>query len=304
MRSLYEAKNGKIGLKSPIFIGSPFAQYRCDKVGMTRTEEIKMVKRTVLGLFCAAALVAGTAQAQENATLTLTSGQQIAGQLVDLNASGYTVRVNGQDRQIQQGQVAAIDFGGGIDWSKYTGNPVVVLRNGQTVNGQLNDIGGTRPLRLSVTTASGNHDYSSNEVAEIIFSRPANVNTVPTTGQVAPSGNTFTVNGNQDWTPTGITVRKGQVLTFTSSGQIQLSPDSNDTATVDGARNGRVAPRAAMPRLPAGALIGRINNTPFAIGSRTSITAPAAGQLWLGINDDGFTDNQGSFQVTVNLGGR
>ncbi|HWK12634.1 MAG TPA: hypothetical protein VNR64_21415 [Vicinamibacterales bacterium] len=264
-----------------------------------------MVKRIVLSLFCAVALVAATAQAQEHATLTLTSGEQVSGQLVDLNASGYTVRVNGQDRQIQAGQVAAIDFGGGIDWSKYNGSPVVVLRNGQVINGQLDDIGGTAPLRLTVKTASGSQDYSSNDVAEIIMSRPANANTVATTGQTAASGNTFTVNGNQDWTPTGITVRKGQLLSVSASGEIQLSPDSNDTATVDGAKSSRFAPRAPLPRTPAGALIGRIGNgAPFAIGSRSTITAPASGQLFLGINDDGFTDNQGSFQVTVNVGRR
>jgi len=264
-----------------------------------------MVKRTVLGLVCAAALaVAAPVQAQENATVTLTSGEQVSGQLVDLNASGYTVRVNGQDRQIPPSQVAAIDFGGGVDWSKYNGSPVVVLRNGQTVNGQLDDIGGTSPLRLTVKTANGNQDYTSSDVAEIIMSRPANTNAVATTGQVAPNGNTFTVNGNQDWTATGITVTKGQRLPFSASGQVQISPDANDTASVDGARSGRLAPRAAMPRIPAGALIGRIGNTPFAIGSRTTVTAPATGQLFLGINDDGFSDNQGSFQVTVNVGGR
>jgi hypothetical protein len=265
-------------------------------------EGLEMVKRTVLGIACAVALVfAATAQAQENATVTLTSGEQVTGQLVDLNASGYTVRVNGQDRQIQQGQVAAIDFSGGsIDWSKYTGSPVVVLRNGQTVNGSLDDIGGTSPLRLTVKTASGNQDYSSADVDEIILSKPANVNAVATTGQAAASGNTFTVNANQDWTPTGLTVRKGETLTISSTGQIQLSPDPNDTATVDGAKSARYAPQSAMPRALAGALIGRIGNgAPFAIGSRTTITAPATGQLFLGINDDGFADNSGSFQVTV-----
>ena len=263
-----------------------------------------MVKRTVLGMFCAAALVAGTAQAQVNSTLTLTSGEQVSGQLVDLNRSGYTVRVNGTDRQIEQSQVAAIDFGGGIDWSKYNGSPVVVLRNGQVVNGQLDDIGGRSPLRVTVRTATGNQDFTSNDVAQIIMSKPANANTVATTGQIAASGNTFSVNGNQDWTATGITVTKGQMLNFSSSGEIQLSPDSNDTASVDGAKSSRLAPRAALPRTPAGALIGRVGNMPFAIGSRTSIAAPASGVLFLGINDDGFTDNQGAFQVTVTVGGR
>ena len=50
----------------------------------------------------------------------------------------------------------------------------------------------------------------------------------------------------------------------------------------------------------AGALIGRIGNgAPFAIGNQTSIVAPASGVLFLGVNDDGFADNQGNFQVIV-----
>src|SRR5438034_11049274 len=118
-------------------------------------EEIHMVKRTVLGAFCMAALlVTGVAQAQESATLTLRSGERVAGQLVDLGGVGYTVRVNGQERQIPQNDVAVIDFTGGTmsdaDWAKFNGTSQVVLRNGQTIDGQLYDIGGTTPLKLTI----------------------------------------------------------------------------------------------------------------------------------------------------------
>ena len=62
-----------------------------------------MLKRTVFSAFCAAALlVTGSAFAQESATLTLRSGQTVSGQLVDLGGVGYTIRVNGADRQIPQ----------------------------------------------------------------------------------------------------------------------------------------------------------------------------------------------------------
>lgn len=266
-----------------------------------------MLKRAVLGACCAAALFVGTAQAQENATLTLTSGEKVSGQLVDLGGVGYTVRVNGQDRQIPQNSVAVIDFAGGdVDWSKFNGTSMVVLRNGQTVDGQLYDIGGTSPLKLTLKTASGDRELSSSEVARIVMSKPTNTDAaVATTGQAIPAGaTTITVPGNQNWTATGITVRKGEVLTFTSSGDVQLSADANDKASVDGSRSGRYAARAALPRTLAGALIGRIGNgTPFGIGSQTTITAPAAGQLFLGVNDDSYGDNTGSFQVSVSRQG-
>jgi hypothetical protein len=212
--------------------------------------------------------------------------------------------VNGQDRQIPQNDVAVIDFTGGTmsdaDWAKFTGTTQVVLKNGQTIEGQLYDIGGTTPLKLTVKTSGGDRELSSSEVARIVISKPNNA--VATTGSSTASGggNTITVSGQQAWTPTGITVTKGQKLTFNTTGEVQLSADSNDKATSAGSVTGRYAQRSAMPRALAGALIGKIGNgQPFGIGNMTSIVAPASGQLFLGVNDDSFGDNQGSFQVTI-----
>src|SRR4051794_32938158 len=183
------------------------------RIGM---EEMVMVKRMVLGAFCVAALLAaGTAQAQENATLTLRSGEQVSGQLVDLGGVGFTVRVNGQDRQIGQNDVAVIDFTGGTmsdaDWAKFNGTQQVVLRNGQTIDAQLYDIGGTTPLKLTLKTGSGERELSSSEVARIILAKPSNaVATTGTAAAPAAGGSAITVSANQQWTSTGITVTKGQ----------------------------------------------------------------------------------------------
>ena len=267
-----------------------------------------MLKRTVLSVFCAAAmLVTGVAYAQESATLTLRSGEKVSGQLVDLGGVGYTMRVNGTERRIPQNDVAVIDFTGGTmndtDWSKFNGTTVVVMRNGDTVNGSLEDIGGTSPLRLTINTGSGNRDLQSNDVARIIIAKPENAvatsgTTAPTT---APVAGAITVQANQPWTSTGITVRKGQRLTLSTTGTVQLSTDSSDTATATGSTKQRYATNPQIKNVLAGALIGRIgpNGQPFGIGDAHSIVAPASGMLYLGVNDDGFGDNQGNFQVVV-----
>jgi hypothetical protein len=100
---------------------------------------------------------------------------------------------------------------------------------------------------------------------------------------------------------TGISVRKGQRLTFTTTGEVQLSDDASDVANADGSKKARYATNAPMRNVLAGALIGRIGpaGQPFAIGNMPTITAPAAGILYLGVNDDGFGDNHGNFQVVV-----
>jgi hypothetical protein len=273
-----------------------------------------MLKRTVLSAFCAAALlVTGVVSAQESATLTLRSGEKVSGQLVDLGGVGYTIRVSGTDRQIPQNDVAVIDFTGGTmsdaDWAKFTGTSQVVLRNGQTIDGQLYDIGGTSPLRLTIKTGGGDREMASSEVARIVIARPDNVTTGTTGTTATPAGVTPTapvagavsIPGNQPWTNTGRTVRKGQTITFAATGEVQLSTSADDVATPAGAKSGRLATNAPIPSVFAGALIGRIgpNGAPFAIGNRTSIVAPASGILFLGINDDGFGDNLGNYQVVI-----
>jgi hypothetical protein len=266
-----------------------------------------MLKRTVLSAFCAAAmLVTGVAYAQSSATLTLRSGEKVSGELIDLGGVGYTIKVNGADRQIAQNDVAVIDFtGGDPDWSKFTGTSQIVLRNGQTIDGSLYDIGGTSPLKLTIKTAGGEREFSSNDVARIVVARPDNVatGTTGTTGVAStpPVAGAITVQANQPWTSTGITVRKGQRVTFQTTGEIQLSDDPNDIATPDGAKGGRRIANGPLPNGLAGALIGRIgpNGTPFGIGNMNSISAPASGVLYLGINDNGFGDNKGNFQVVV-----
>ena len=88
---------------------------------------------------------------------------------------------------------------------------------------------------------------------------------------------------------------------FTTSGDIQLSDNANDIANGNGARDGRKAPNAPIPAAAAGALIARVGNgAPFPIGQTSEpVTMPANGILYLGINDDGFADNRGNFQVIV-----
>jgi hypothetical protein len=271
-------------------------------------EKKTMMKRMVLSAFCAAALlVTGAAYAQESATLTLRNGDKVSGQLIDLGGVGYTVRVNGNDRQIPQNDVSVIDFTGGLndaDWTNFNGTSKVVLRNGQTFDGSLYDVGGTSPLRLTIRSSNGEREVASNEVARIVISRPDNaVGTTGTTGiAITPAvSGAITVLANQAWTSTGITLKKGQRFTLSSTGEVQLSDDVNDVANVNGSKSGRTIANGPLPAGLAGALVGKIgpNGAPFGIGGASFIVAPQAGLLFLGVNDDQFGDNRGNYQVVV-----
>jgi hypothetical protein len=266
-----------------------------------------MFKRTLLATLAATALAVGV-QAQQSATLVLRSGERVTGQLVDMAAAGFTVRVNGQDRNIGTHDVAVIDFAGNGDVSdadlSKVGDSGAILKNGEAVRGQLVDIGGTAPLRISLRTDSGERDLSSNEVARIVLGRPSGA--VGTTGSGSsstisvPEGQGVAVPANQAWTPTGITVRKGDILTFTATGEARLSNDPSDIATATGAKSNRRSQTAPIPDVYAGALISRVGNSaPFPIGEKQTVTMPANGQLFLGINDDHVADNQGGYRVVI-----
>ena len=273
-----------------------------------------MFKRTMFALTVAATAYVGAVQAQEAITMTLRSGERINAQLVDLGGAGFAIRVNGQDRTIPTGDVAVIDFSGGSmstdDWNKVSGGQHVLwLRNGEAITGTFYDVGGTSPLRLTFKTASGDREFASSEVAKIALSRTdaAAAGTSGSTSTLTPAtGAGVVVSGRQAWTATGITVRRGETVRFTSNGEVQLSADSSDVAAATGSKSGRYAQNSPLPRNFAGALIAKIGNNgaPFPIGGpQVTVTMPAAGQLFLGVNDDGFEDNAGEFRVEIARGG-
>jgi hypothetical protein len=257
---------------------------------------------------------AGVAAAQESATLLLKSGERVSGSLVDMTGSDFIMTVNGQERRVPISDAAVIDFSGNAESlpaaeveKAARGQNVLVLRDGQQMQGKLFDVGGTHPLRITFNTASGqSQDYNSNQVGRIYLAAPsAGVGTSGGGQAPSTSGGATTVHipANRAWTPAGVTVQQGQMLTFSTSGRVQLSTDTNNASPVGGILEQRGGARASLPGAPNGALIGRIGNgRPFGIGDQTSIPAPGTGPLYLGVNDDNFADNSGEFVVTVTGG--
>lgn len=246
--------------------------------------------------------------AAHGATLVLRSGERIGGELVDMGASGITFRVNGQSRQYPTGQVAVIDFvGGGTNFPAneldQVGDGGVVTTGDQLVRGRLIDVGGRFPLRITIDLAGGGtRDYNSTDLKRIYLARPSGSGSTGTTtsGLEAATGNGIRVPANRAWTDTGLTVRRGDRITFNASGEIRLSSNGDDIATPDGSKTGR-RPSGPLPQTLAGALIGRIGPANmFGIGNQTvPLTMPADGRLFLGVNDDAVGDNEGEFRVDV-----
>ena len=260
----------------------------------------KMFAGCGVGLCCLLTLL--PVHAQEVATLVLRDGQRPSGELVDLNASGFILRISGQDRAFPAGEVVVVDFAGGGPPGEgqsriAAGQSFIVMKSGQIIDGRLTDIGGTHPLRVTIDTNGGTRDFTSNDVAQVYLYGGSRAGAV---AEAAPLPDAIVVQANQPWTNSGITVKKGERLTFLTAGHIMIAANASSAA---GGSPAVTSPQARypLPGTPVGALIGRIDKgAPFAIGGNTQpIAMTKKGRLYLGVNDDYFADNTGAFSVSI-----
>ena len=271
----------------------------------------------------AASAVPGVALAQDEhrATVLLRNGDRVSGNLEDVENGTVFVRVSLNDqRKINLSEVALIDFAGGASGLPETelsaargSSHVALLRGGDSWQGQMVDIRGgeadaTEAHALIFRTTDGREQrVGLNNVARIYLGNFPGAPPAATTPAPAPVSNepvpagAVRVPGNTAWVSTGVTVRRGQNVTFTTTGQIQLSDNATDVAQAAGALSQRRANGSPLPQHFAGALIARIGNSaPFPIGNNAApIPMPADGQLFLGVNDDEVSDNRGEFIVRV-----
>jgi len=271
--------------------------------------------------------LAGTAAAQEQATVLKRDGTRVSGRFEAWNRNTNTLYLRpslADQRVIPLGDAAVLEVGGNADnlpaselEAARGGDHILITRTGEVLRGRLTNIEGgegsgkeDEPRMVTFKPAEGDERrIRFNELRRLYFGNfPANLAAPTTAGATAqpeaptPAG-AVRVGGNAAWVATNITVRRTDRLQFSATGQVQLSTDPADTASPAGSLKGRYAPNGPAPTLLAGALLGRIDNgPPFAIGDQTqALPVPAAGQLFLGVNDDQVSDNQGAFIVTVQV---
>ena len=284
----------------------------------------RLTQRVAIAAALAASLGLTTqAAADERVTALLRGGERVTGRF-DGFANGLVhIDVSDTDeRKIPVGDVALIDLVGAAQGLPETelreargDDHLLLLKSGAATKGRLVTIEGSereksnpQPTTVVFRTTSGEERrVRLSEVGRLYLGRypgaaaiessSAPTSTATTAGQTGG----VTVNAAQRWTPTGITVANGQQVGFDASGEVQLSTDPNDTAATAGSKMGRRLSAGPLPGQLAGALIGRVGNgQAFGIGNQPGpLSMPAAGVLFLGVNDDNVDDNRGAFTVTV-----
>lgn len=106
----------------------------------------------------------------------------------------------------------------------------------------------------------------------------------------------------RDWQSVGIEVRQGDVLTIRARGEWLYTPGEwNGPA---GHPRYRAPSYYPIPGVAGGALIGKIGEKgrPFYVGEIYSTRTREAGQVYLRIDDDILSDNEGKLEVDVRVG--
>jgi len=116
---------------------------------------------------------------------------------------------------------------------------------------------------------------------------------------------TVVVEGKRPWTDTGIDLSVGDSVSVNAGGNVAFSRGGQaigpqgDQPSCAVFRNPRVAYIARDLRCHS--LIGRIGaaGTLFEVGASMQFRAPVAGRLYLGVNDNFFPDNSGSWTAAI-----
>jgi hypothetical protein len=213
-------------------------------------------------------------------------------------------------------QVAVIDYTGDTPSEKELaslpadeGEMMVMFRDGNFWRGRFEDLR-PRELRFRVT---GRLEVVPVERISRIYLNPNRAREIFGQRAAAQPGaraqigwqgmeaGPIAVTATQAWTNSGLTVRRGDRLEFTATGQIQLNSAMTSTpAGLPGAR-----PRGLpLQNQPFGMLIAKVGDErAFPIGTNTQpIAMNGDGVLWFGINDTNVADNSGEFVVHVRRG--
>lgn len=294
---------------------------------------MKLRRFAVASAFIACAAIA--VSAATSATFIMTNGQRVSGELVFHGGQGNNMIDNqlnlgnaGKEQSYPMDQVAVIDVAGGNpsqdELSKaLSSSQAMSLRDGTVQSGQFVNIQNGNTLvwrndsgqeqrygldsvaRVYLNTQSARQAYNFNPSSAPSASQA--VGTSGATGAVGRarrSGNAYVVQANQPWTDTGIQVNAGDQVTFHAGGRIATMPGQPPVGP-DG-KTGDTSANYPMPSAAAGALIGRVGTgAPFLIGSQQApIQMQSSGTLQLGVNDDFFGDNAGTFSVAIQVNGR
>ncbi len=133
--------------------------------------------------------------------------------------------------------------------------------------------------------------------------QPGSVQSSAITTSAAAAPISVTVPATASWTDTGVQCTAGTTVSIAATGSIVHNTSNGNSAPPDGDTRPELRKYnvKGLPDANHGALIGSIGEAQpyFVVGSSRSLACPATGELFLGVNDGGVSNNSGAFLVTI-----
>ena len=123
---------------------------------------------------------------------------------------------------------------------------------------------------------------------------------VQLSGTAAGASTAVSVSAQQPWVDTGVDLKAGEALTISANGQWTNGGNPQVFIGPDGYVGFRL-PDATLGSANFAALIGKVGDQVFFVGSAYKGTSPGTGRLYLQMNDlaNSFADNSGKLDVVV-----
>lgn len=234
-------------------------------------------------------------------TIRLKNGSLIKGKVVSYNQQEFTIvldlgassRKSSSRMVIAAEDIESIEF----DGAESAGSPASSSGGNQAPAGKYGETN-REPAPVSRTTPP--------PVEPQPETSPAPVNPAPPpTSDSGTSGGitekTIRISAKDDWTSTDIRVQRGQRISISASGEIDLG--NGQVASPSGIATNDT--RKLILNKPTGALIavvGDDNDDFIYVGRSSEFTASHNGILFLSVNEGNLKDNTGFYEARVKVG--
>lgn len=122
----------------------------------------------------------------------------------------------------------------------------------------------------------------------------------PKDARSEPASTELAIPGRPTWTDTGIAIVAGQRVRIVAADEVCTTLDDLETCSgPEGQSDRNRYNHPGFEFLGHGALIAALGDTRFPVGRDIEFVAPATGVLRLGINDEDYDNNKGSYAVQV-----
>lgn len=263
---------------------------------------MKVVMIGIVVILFAGAVFAATdySTKAQGVTVIYRDGRSEKAKLNSFNANDVVIFTEASNKRMEQVTIPRVKVNGlSFDEQNHTdrfgpGEEGFVMKDGRVLKGIAEGLDSTTFWRR-LSPGGKTERLDRDQVLFIQFRKPGEPSEPS-----RPQKTTVEVSAKQAWTVTGVTVKKGQKVSFFVDASKPIMCGGVANVNADGVNPFTPDPKRPLNQDKACALIAKTGSDIFRVGTmQTPFEVKQDGQLLLGINDWKLTNNFGVFVVTI-----